>query len=262
MRYIKKKIRSRVRKVLLIGAVCVVLVIGALVFMRTPAGRNMCRHWSRMQTHISTRANLKLANVIVSGHNRTSLPEINAVLNVSRGMPIFDVNLEQIQEALKQLPWIQAVVVQRILPDTVSIRIAEKIPMALWQNKRQHWPIDADGKVIEDSGKTFPELLLVVGADAPQRARFLIESLSAYPVLLKRARSATRVGGRRWTLRMDDAEAGAEVYLPDTDIRQALARLNDLQRQEKILDRDIGVIDLRLPDRLVIQSAAAKRKGN
>ncbi len=262
MRYVKKKTQSRMRKVMWAGGVLILLAAGIGIFAQTPMGRDVCRHGRRIQQQMSARANLKLNNVSVSGHDRTTLQDINAALDLSPGVPIFDVDLKRMRAALTQLPWVRDAVVLRQLPDAVSIRITEKVPVALWQNKRRYWPIDADGQVIEDDSRQWPNLLLVVGADAPQQTRPLMDALSAYPALTERVRSAARVGGRRWTLRADDAEKGTEIYLPETDIPKALGRLDALQRAEKILDRDIGVIDLRLPDRLVIQSAVVDRKGN
>ncbi|MDD3669303.1 MAG: FtsQ-type POTRA domain-containing protein [Alphaproteobacteria bacterium] len=262
MRYMKQKIKSRLRRVFWAGGILLLLAAGIGIFLQTPAGRDI-RHTGRaLKQQLAARANLKLNHVSVSGHDRTTLQDINAVLDVSPGLPIFDVDLNRMRAALKRLPWVRDAVVRRRLPDAVSIQIAERVPVALWQNKRRYWPIDDSGQVIADDSRQWPNLLLVVGADAPKQTRPLMDALSAHPELSGRIRSAARVGGRRWTLRADDAEKGTEIYLPETDIQKALRRLDALQRDEKILDRDIGVIDLRLPDRLVIQSAVVDRKGN
>ena len=67
------------------------------------------------------------------------------------------------------------------------------------------------------------------------------------------------VAERRWNLALNN---GIEVRLPETDVEQALDMLVKLDRDDKMLTRDIAAIDLRLPDRVTVQlsdEAAAAR---
>ena len=55
---------------------------------------------------------------------------------------------------------------------------------------------------------------------------------------------------------------GIDVRLPEADAERALDMLVKLDRDNKILSRDITAIDLRLPDRVTVQlsdEAAAAR---
>jgi cell division protein FtsQ len=54
-----------------------------------------------------------------------------------------------------------------------------------------------------------------------------------------------------------NAQPKITVRLPEDDVGGALHRLSVLIAQEKILDRDIVAIDLRVPDRLAIEPAAS-----
>jgi cell division protein FtsQ len=68
------------------------------------------------------------------------------------------------------------------------------------------------------------------------------------------------VADRRWNLRLKN---GIDVRLPETNVEQALDRLVALDREKKILSRDILAIDLRLPDRVTVRlsdAAAAARE--
>ena len=56
------------------------------------------------------------------------------------------------------------------------------------------------------------------------------------------------------------------MYLPEVETFAAWVRLAQLEEENRIFDRDVAAIDLRLPDRLVVRltpAAAAKknRKG-
>jgi cell division protein FtsQ len=65
-----------------------------------------------------------------------------------------------------------------------------------------------------------------------------------------------RVGGRRWNLRLD---SGIDIALPEEDASGAWHRLAELERSEGILERDIQMVDLRLPDRLVVRATPTEQ---
>jgi cell division protein FtsQ len=62
-----------------------------------------------------------------------------------------------------------------------------------------------------------------------------------------------RVGDRRWNVYLDTFEGGTAIRLPEDDIAGAWTRLAVLERDHKILERDLEFIDLRLEDRLVVR---------
>jgi cell division protein FtsQ len=122
--------------------------------------------------------------------------------------------------------------------------------------------VDRDGAIILRSGlDRFRHLITLVGDDAPKGAPELLALLSTEPQLERRVNAAIRVGERRWNLQMDN---GIDVRLPENDIGAAWAQLAHLEREQKVLGRDVVTIDLRLPDRFVIRVSPdqAKRKGS
>ena len=56
-------------------------------------------------------------------------------------------------------------------------------------------------------------------------------------------------------LAVDAAErmAGVTVKLPESGVREALAQLVKLNAESRLLDRDVVVVDLRLPDRITVR---------
>ena len=51
------------------------------------------------------------------------------------------------------------------------------------------------------------------------------------------------------------------MHLPETDVAQALERLVALDRDKKLLSRDITAVDLRLPDRVSVRLIRRRRAG-
>jgi cell division protein FtsQ len=133
----------------------------------------------------------------------------------------------------------------------LRIDIVERTAFALWQRDGRLSVISDDGAVLEPFvSRHFLKLPLVVGKGAETRAKDFLALLARYPQVNAVTRAAILVGERRWNLRLND---GLDVRLPENDVGKALATLSTLDRDEHLFSRDIVAIDLRLPDRLVVQ---------
>ena len=200
---------------------------------------------------IAADAGLTVERVLVDGRMRTDRQSLIDALGVEIGEPILGVEIGMARARVGALPWIREVTVERRLPDTVLVRIVERRPLAIWQNEGAISVVDVDGHVIDGARpQDFPELLLVVGPDAPTMAAELLAVMARTPDLSTRVTAAVRVGGRRWNLKLDD---GIEVQMPEEDLEDAWRMLVDLDRAEQLLARDVQAVDLRLHDRLVLR---------
>jgi cell division protein FtsQ len=211
---------------------------------------------------IGDRHGLTLENVDVVGRQRQSIASVLHALDVQRGMPIFDIDLAAAKTRLEALPWIRTADVERQLPNTLFIRLTERQPFAFWQHGGTLSLIDRDGTVIPTGDLAqYGPLIVLVGDDAPANAASLIAMLATEPTLARRVTAAVRFGDRRWTLHFD---TGVDVALPETDASAAWRRLAGLEARDRILERDVTAVDLRLPDRVTVRLAptdAAKRAG-
>ncbi len=197
-------------------------------------------------------AGLGVRNVLVTGRDRTPGADILAALEVETGTPILTFDPDDARDAVAALPWIRNVVVERRFPDTIYLRLEERQPLALWQSDRTMRVIDADGVVLTEDGlEDYAALPLVVGLGAPDHAGPLLEKLAERPAIADRVEAAILVSERRWDLRLDN---GVNVRLPEKGIDEALLRLSEIEADNGLLDRDIVAIDLRIGDRLVVQT--------
>ncbi len=197
-------------------------------------------------------ADLRLSEVYVRGRDRTTQKELIDVLNVERGMPITAINIQEAREKIQRLPWVKTVHIERRLPHILYVRITERTPIAVWQNKGLYRPVDADGQPIETFVKKLNGLPLVLGTDAPERTPELLSFLAQEPALRKRVKAAVRIGQRRWNVLLDDIEKGITIRLPEKDPASAWGRLANLDRTQKLLSRKITMVDLRQPDKLIV----------
>jgi cell division protein FtsQ len=200
---------------------------------------------------LTVEAGLTVNDVVVQGRGRTSGDAILAALGAARGTPMLEISPAAAKARLEALPWIRSASVERLLPDTLYVQVTERQPLALWQRKGKLELIDREGAVVPLPGlEAFSDLIILVGDDAPKAAPALLEMLASEPTLRPHVSAAVRVGGRRWNLKLD---SGIDVALPEDNVGAAWHQLAQLDRTDGLLKRDILKVDLRLPDRLVLQ---------
>jgi cell division protein FtsQ len=200
----------------------------------------------------SAAAGFAVLDIRVEGRGKTAKEAILHAIGAERGTPILAISPAEVKERLEALAWVKSASVERLLPDTLHIRLVERTPLALWQRHGKLHLIDREGVVITSERlERFPGLLVVVGEDAPPHAAELVDMLGSEADLKKRVTAAVRIGERRWNLRFDN---GIDVQLPEHEAANAWTQLAKAERVSRVLARDVEVIDLRLPDRLVVRT--------
>jgi cell division protein FtsQ len=201
---------------------------------------------------------LKVTSVEVEGRQRAGREAILAALQVQRGTPILAIDLPAAQARLEAISWIRSAAVERRLPDTIFVRLVEHQPLAVWQHQGKFDLIDQAGAVIPAARvDEFSALPQVVGEHAAEQAPALLDMLSSEADLARHVDAAVHVCDRRWNLEFDN---GVEVLLPEQDAESAWHRLAALDRSDRLLERDVRMIDLRLPDRLTVRLAPESDK--
>jgi cell division protein FtsQ len=124
----------------------------------------------------------------------------------------------------------------------------QRAPAALWRWDGQLHLVDRDGVLIAPVARrsSRPDLPLIVGEGADRATPEALSLFARAEPLADRLRGLVRMGERRWTLAM---ASGLLVHLPERGAEASLSRLLALDRAEDLLEREVTVIDLRLPDR-------------
>ena len=194
----------------------------------------------------------KLADVMVEGREYVNRNAILAALNVHTGDSLLGIDLQAARRRLEAIDWVASATVERRLPDTLYVTLKERRAVAIWQNGDEYTLIDSDGRTVRASrmppGAT--SLLLLGGAGAPENVGELLLLLAWEPSIAHRLRAAVWVGQRRWNLVLANS---VEIWLPEEDALAALQRAAKLDAAYRLLSREFGVVDLRLPDKLYLR---------
>jgi cell division protein FtsQ len=198
--------------------------------------------------------------VTISGESQLTEQEVLALAGVTPkdSLPFFDV--AQARKNLEALPLIKQASVRKLYPDRIVIDIVERTPVALWQKDGDVHTVAADGAVIDQMrDQRFASLPFVVGDGANERLSEFTALLDASAELRPKIVAGVLIGERRWNLKM---KSGLEVKLPENDPLSAMATLVSLQRQSRILDRDVLALDMRVEGKIfarLSEEAAAAR---
>lgn len=217
--------------------------------------------WPQRQTerlmeaglHVTQKAQFAVKDIVVEGRQQVNKDSLGAALGTIAGAPILSFDPVAAQSRIAKLPWVASAIVERRLPDTIVVKLTERVPLARWQHEDHTVVIDTDGGELNEAKlEQFPQLPLVVGADAAGQADNLLETLKDYPAISQHMTAAVRVGERRWDIHLQPKTV---AKLPELNMTRALGKLSDLITDQKILERDILSVDLRDPSKLVIEPA-------
>lgn len=197
--------------------------------------------------------------VTISGISRMYEREVLAAAGIDWRSSVPFLDVADMRERLLRVPLIASVSVRKVYPREIVVNQVEREPAALWQRNGEISVIAADGTVIDTMrDDRYASLPLVVGDDANGKLGEYLALVAAAGPLAERIRAGTYVSGRRWTLKLD----GVDIRLPEIEPAAALARLVALERANRLLEKDIIAVDLRMPDRVVVrltEEAAAAR---
>ena len=234
--------------------------IATLLLLATSAGLGIVKggHAEQFISSVSDARNalansagFRITAVAINGRKQLSQDEVLAIGGVNGRSSLLFLDAASVREKLKADPWISEATVLKLYPGELRIDIVERTAFALWQRNGHLSVISDDGTVLEPYvSERFLKLPLVVGKGAETRAKEFLALLARYPRVNAVTRAAIFVGERRWNLRLED---GLDIRLPENDVGNALTTLSTLDKDEHLFSRDIVAIDLRLPDRLVVQ---------
>lgn len=245
--------RRRMVRPLALAIVLLAVAAGGAVVVRDMKSEE---RFAPIRARLVSMLPLRITDIQVSGRVLTNEAALRGALGVHVGDPVLGFSVEGARERIDTLPFVDHSVVERHLPGTIVVRLTERSPFAVWQNQGHFMLIDRAGNQVRDQGMTgkdaqaFMQLPLVVGLGANTAASPLIDALAGQPVVRDHVAAAVRVGLRRWNLVLRD---GTNVLLPEGEEIPALKRLANLQAAMKLLDRPVISIDLRLPDRMVVE---------
>ncbi|MEL6531991.1 MAG: cell division protein FtsQ/DivIB [Pseudomonadota bacterium] len=201
---------------------------------------------------IEARPEFQVTLIGIEGASADLAQEIRVVLGIDLPISSFDLPLEDLRARIEGLPAVATAELRVERGGFLAVDIVERQPSFVWMTRGGPVLIDAGGvfvAALSDRPET-PPLPQVAGEGVhlaiDEAARLFAIAAPLGQDLL----GLVRVGERRWDLVLSGER---RILLPETGAPAALARVMRRAEAERLFERDVVAVDMRLPDRPVLR---------
>ncbi len=227
--------------------------------------------WLIRQSLFSGNAHFMLRRIDVrsSGWWNGKDYEISKMLGIKTGSSnLFAINLERTCERLSSQPSIENVSVARVLPDTLTINIVERIPRAYLYNSNSSLLVDSNGVVMDARScvnlrRNLPVLTgfkadsrLMPGDEMPQLRQALdliMLVVKKYPELKILRVNLNIPREIQMSFMVPSCDIPLNAILPRTKIEEKLVVLKETLRQRQLTNNPATTIDLRYEGQVILR---------
>lgn len=224
----------------------------ALVLFNPEQRDAVLSEFAEMRRSIEERPEFMVHVMAIEGASDEIATDIREIMPVDFPVSSFDLELVQVRERVEELDAVAEANVRIRAGGILEIAISEREPAIIWRSRDGLELLGRDGhRVASLAARTDRvDLPLVAGAGADQAIPEALEILAAADPIAPRIRGLLRVGERRWDIVLDRDQ---RLLLPELDPVAALEYVLALDTARDLMERDLQVVDMRLPRRPTIR---------
>ncbi len=197
---------------------------------------------------IEERPEFQVRLMVVEGVSAEVGEDIREIVAIDFPISSFDLDLAAIRSQVQGLDPVAAAEVRVRAGGVLELRITEREPAVVWRSAEALELLDAGGHRVAQLAARADraDLPLVAGAGAETSLPEALAILAAAETIAPRVRGLLRVGERRWDVVLDRDQ---RILLPESDPVSALEHVLALHEAQDLLERNVTVVDMRLPHR-------------
>jgi cell division protein FtsQ len=205
---------------------------------------------SHLVTGRMAEAGFGVAQIEITGQALTREADVMRALRVEDFTNTLAFDAEAARLRVEEIPSVETATIRKIYPDSITVTITEKEPVARWRIDGLTMLVDKRGQPIAPASFENGDLTLVIGEGAGDDALAMVTLMRRFPDLSTDLAALSRIADRRWDLIY---YSGLRVQLPEQGVVGALDRLNVYHRDHMLLDRDVDLIDMRIPQYVAVR---------
>jgi cell division protein FtsQ len=209
--------------------------------------------------HTQSDARFAIQRVEVTGAVHTPTAAVEALTQRYRGLNLFKLDIDRVRGDLAQLAWVSRIEIEKALPDTLRIRIVERVPVALLARDGALQYVDPQGVPFAEltpsvGDNDLPIIVAATRADIVRAVALMSDLREHDPQVFQRISEVTPLLPHGFAL--FDRELGMTVYA-DRDLSAKWRDLYAIAAAEKFTRGDVEYADLRFDGRIVLKPAHA-----
>ena len=242
-----------IKKSVFFGMPLIILLLPVFIFLKDQNNKNLVEEIVLdFYRKIIERPEFMLSALSIQGSSDSLNAEIREILGLNFPISSFDLDLADLRNRVLSLPPVETAEVRLEGGSILHVKVKEKVPALLLKDDTGIHVLNKNGDYIRPllSTEYGSKLPVITGEGAQKAAAEAFILFSALYDKLDEVRGLVLVGGRRWNIVL---KSGQVIMLPEKKSEQAVQKILILDKAEKILSRDIAVLDFRLPYRITLR---------
>ena len=192
--------------------------------------------------------NSMVRNVSISVDTKNKdLTALASAIGVSAGTRTYSIDLDTINTRIKQTPGVKESAVRRMPNGNLVVRVKLYRAVASWTDGQYYYPLSADGTIVNQPSEERNAGAVVFRGNVPKDISEITKSAIG---LLGELDYMEWIDGHRWNLQTTN---GITIMLPEESPNAAIASVITLNKKHRILSKNIDVIDMRDPARILVK---------
>lgn len=246
-------LRPGVRRAVNVGLPSLAAVLaGWTLIAQFDAKAKVVAGYEALREAVVHRPQFQITSIDVPDVSADLSEQIRTAAFVSLPANSLEVDVAAVRDRVEALGAVERARVRVLTSGVLEIRAIERVPAVVWRSDQGITLLDQGGaRVAEvDSRLRRVDLPLIAGAGAEIHVGEALALFAEAAPVRERVRGLVRVGERRWDLVLD---RGQSIRLPEREPLAALEHAMALETGQRVLAREVSVIDLRDPRRPILR---------
>ncbi len=208
--------------------------------------------WQGWVRAVQDRPEFTVSLLRIEGASEQLQADIVEVMPIDLPLSQFQLDTDKLRAQLLSLDPVLEAEVRIKAGGVLLLKVTERTPAVAWARGDEIEVLDATGHRVA----TLPDvasagaLPLIAGEGAETAVPEALTLIAAAAPITDRLVGLARIGNRRWDVVLT---RGQRIALPEVAPAAALDRALAMQEARDVLDRDVQMVDLRLPDRPILR---------
>ena len=184
---------------------------------------------------------------IIADVENKDMTALSAAASLPKNTSFYSINLKDMNNNILSVPGVKNSAVRRLPNGNLVIHVSFHHFVASWTDGENYFPLSDDGTIANKPSPERPTSAVLFRGPVPDN---ITKITNAANDMLADIDYIEWIENRRWDIHTN---GGIVIKLPEDDFAYAIASLITINKNHNIFGRDISVIDMRDPARILVR---------